>query len=164
MIAVIEKLYSISYAAINEYEEIPDDPLIKIFLRHLFLQYLSSERQGTYSLVSSMSKNNVFLNWYAINASKEDHMAFTESGIVVNKESLDDALVFSMYGLFGFISKNYTDKVKLDYEKSFTLFMKSFLNQIDSPQLLSYIDKTLNIFNELDKAHLVAEFKIELDS
>lgn len=163
MIAVIEKLYAISYTAINEYEEIPDDPLLRIFLRHLFLQYLSSERQGTYSLVASMSKNNVFLNWYALNASDQDYDAFTKSEIPINKQALDDALVFSMYGLFGFISKNYGEQVKLDYEKAFTLFMKSFLNQIDSPQLIPYIDKTLSVFNALDKSHLVAEFEIELD-
>ncbi len=162
MISICKIQLAKAYNVINECQDIPDEKLLKLLIYLIFTFYMVDRRNIVYRLVSDMSSNNEFLKWRTCVICEYLQEAYREYGIYINCKELSNVCSFFMHGMYGYIHEEYTCGNTVDYKKGFMLFIKTLLVHFDSAQCNRYIEKSLQLFERLNKEKLVSQLELEL--
>lgn len=157
-IGVLDIYLARSYAIISEYGCLSKDELTLFLLHQALLCYLTDKRKTTYRIISEFIDNKEFLAWRAQQAYSYARPALHAVGFTTSDNDLKDACVGAIYGIYAISHKRYTERLPFDYQRSFRLFMRILFAQIGFTQADAYIEKTLQLFEGLDKEALIEQF------
>ncbi len=134
---------------------LPNNPLLEFFFSQLLKFYFTYERRDIFRVYAESSEDSAYKKKRIEKSFEETKVIFQKIGLHADDDAILIGSVCAIQSLYGLANILHIYDSSLDYKQVLDIFINLLFIQIPFPEKESYIEKTLQLFEQQDKKHLL---------